>query len=488
LKSALAAVLAATTLSAPASPALVPASWRVADTGARGGATYAGPPVDGVGALYLPRGVGPGNRLRVAYLLARTDRAANLARRLGIAAAGDQLSWQGTTPPFAVVVTSARDERALALAMQFAQRALPLSSAVADRAVIGIGADAQTAVRLALLPELGLGTAIAIAGHIPGGLARAAGRAVRAHRVRIYAPATKAGASTAPPVRHELLDALASTFAPASAGRSIRAAQAVAPRGWVRIAAGPWGGTVWQGVIPERTDPGFARASLIYLPPGVDPRRRYPALYLLHGIRGSPYSFIGGLRFAAVADSLIHARRARPFVALMPPAGDTPRFSGEWTGPWERYVVRDVVPWAGRHLPVADAGRARTLAGYSAGAYGSVDIGLRHPGLFGTLESWSGYFTAPRDGSLAHATTPERTAHDPQSMLTALATELRAHPIRFFLSAGRGEARTLLATQAFARKLSLLGLAPVLHVTGGGHHGDAWRAVLPSGLLYAFAR
>jgi len=47
------------------------------------------------------------------------------------------------------------------------------------------------------------------------------------------------------------------------------------------------------------------------------------------------------------------------------------------------------------------------LAGFSAGAYGSLDIGLRHPGLFGTLESWSGYFRAPHDGSLAGATAGE---------------------------------------------------------------------------------
>ena len=132
------------------------------------------------------------------------------------------------------------------------------------------------------------------------------------------------------------------------------------------------------------------------------------------------------MRFAAVADGLIHARRVRPFIAVLPPAGRSPQFDGEWTGPWERYVVQDVVPWSDRHLPLAAARRARTLAGFSAGGYGSVDIGLRHPGLFGTLESWSGYFKSPKDGSLAHATAAERMAHDPQALLPAGAAELRA--------------------------------------------------------------
>jgi enterochelin esterase-like enzyme len=343
-------------------------------------------------------------------------------------------------------------------------------------------------VRAALQTGLSLGTGIAIGGRIPGRLARAAARAVRAHRVRIYRSAIPTGTSASPLSRHQLLEGLAFAFTPAAAGRSSRAAEAVAPFGWVRIAAGPYGGTVWQGVIPNRADPGHPRASLVYLPPGVEPRLHYPALYLLHGLRGSPYSFVGGLRLAAVADALIHARRVHPFVAVMPPAGQSPRFDGEWTGPWERYVVQDVVPWAGRHLPLAAAPRTRTLAGFSAGAYGSVDIGLRHPGLFGTLESWSGYFRAPRDGSLAHATTAERMAHDPQVLLPADAGELRAGHVRVFLSAGRSEHRTLRAARTFARELSELHIDHVLHLTAGGHHGRTWRAVLPAGLLYALAR
>ena len=115
-------------------------------------------------------------------------------------------------------------------------------------------------------------------------------------------------------------------------------------------------------------------------------------------------------------------------------------------------------------------------------------MGLRHPGLFGTLESWSGYFRAPRDGSLANASASERAAHDPQALLTANASELRAGRVRFFVSAGRRERKVLLASRDFARELAGVRLEHVLDVTAGGHHGGTWRAVLPVGLRYAFAR
>jgi enterochelin esterase-like enzyme len=306
--------------------------------------------------------------------------------------------------------------------------------------------------------------------------------------MRIYPAAPAGRAGTVTMWRRQLLPALGYGFTTPAVDRAGQAARALAPRAWTRIAAGPYGGTVWQGLIPNRADPGHPRASLVYLPPGVQRSVRYPALYLLHGIRGSPYSFVGGLRFAAVADALIHARGVHPFVAVMPPAGSTPQFSGEWTGAWERYVVQDVVPWAERHLPLVASLRARTLAGFSAGGYGSVDIALRHPTLFGTVESWSGYYRPPGDGSLASATQAERRAHDPSTLVAAEAAGLRTAHVRFFISAGRREQKTLSAARAFAGELSGLGLDHTLSVAGGGHHGRAWRAVLPAGLRYAFAR
>ena len=177
----------------------------------------------------------------------------------------------------------------------------------------------------------------------------------------------------------------------------------------------------------------------MYLPPGVEPDLRYPGLYLLHGLRGSPYSFVGGLRLAAVADTLIHSRRVRPFIAVMPPAGQSPQFDGEWTGPWERFVVHDVLPWSERHLPLSGARRARALAGFSAGAYGAVDMGLRHPGLFGTLESWSGYFKATQ-GRIARERDAVRARGARSARAAACGGVRVARGRRALLPLGRGGA------------------------------------------------
>jgi enterochelin esterase-like enzyme len=166
----------------------------------------------------------------------------------------------------------------------------------------------------------------------------------------------------------------------------------------------------------------------------------------------------------------------------------TERFDGEWSGIWEDYVVDDVVPWVDAHLPAAADRDARSIAGLSAGGYGAVDIGLRHPALFGTLESWSGYFRPFRDGSLAHADAAALAAHDPSLLVRAEAPRLRRLGTRFFLSSGTTHDRVSAgAARAFAGELTALGLAHRLFLIPGGHQGKVWRRQLPAALRYALA-
>jgi enterochelin esterase-like enzyme len=270
------------------------------------------------------------------------------------------------------------------------------------------------------------------------------------------------------------------------AGADEPARPAPAPAGFTQIQQGPAGGTVWQGFVHDPEVAGQRRPVVVYLPPSARFGARYPVLYLLHGFPGSPWELVDGLHLADVADRLIARGRVRPFVAVMPPAGATVRFYGEWTGVWEREVVDLIVPWAERHLPVARDAADRALAGLSAGAYGAIDIGLRHPRLARTLESWSGYFRAPRDGSLAYATKRERAGHDPTLLVRREAAVLRRASVRIFLSSGTADRRAAASTRAFARTLVSERLPVRLSLLPGGHNGRLWRRQLPAALRFAF--
>lgn len=258
--------------------------------------------------------------------------------------------------------------------------------------------------------------------------------------------------------------------------------------GFIPVSADPAGGVVWQGRIPNTIVAWDKRSSAVYLPPGFNPvTQRYPVIYLLHGMSGSPSSFWDSLQLARVADTVI-ADGAPPFIVVMPVAGPTVhRGRGEWAGAWERYVVDDVVPWVDAHLPTRPLASARALEGLSAGGFGAVDIGLRHPGLFGTLGSWGGYF-APvfRDGPFVDMTSRQLDDHDPTVLVRREAVALRRAGVRFYISSDGGHGVVLGRwSTAFSAELSRLGLRHELWLTANPL--GFWSSTLAPALAYAAA-
>jgi enterochelin esterase-like enzyme len=203
---------------------------------------------------------------------------------------------------------------------------------------------------------------------------------------------------------------------------------------------------------------------------------------------GSPAEYVKALGLANLADRLITQRETRPFIAVLPVAGDTWHYDGEWTGPWEDEVVADV-PWIDSHLPAVRASRGRVLAGLSAGGYGAVDIGLRHLGLFGTLESWSGYFVPFKDGTLKGLSKTQLAAYDPRALLRRKASALRRLRVRFFLSTGpdHGHVRAS-QTRDLSEELLALGIRHKLWLLPTRRPTRIFWSQLVAGLRYAFGQ
>jgi S-formylglutathione hydrolase FrmB len=253
--------------------------------------------------------------------------------------------------------------------------------------------------------------------------------------------------------------------------------------GFSVMSTGPAGGVVMSGSIP-----GTPRQTLVYLPPGYgQTAQRYPVVYLLHGLPGDPTEYVDGAGLLQFADTQIEQGRMEPFVAVMPPAGATAAYGGEWAGRYEREVVDDVVPWSDTHLLTVRTRSARTIGGLSAGGFGAVDIALRHPRLFGAVASWSGYFTPLRDQPFRNAPPAVLAAHDPVLLARRRAPLLRREHTQFFLSTGPTHSHLIpaSATVAFASELHALGLHVAL-MRYPALRGE-WRAQVQAGLAWAFA-
>ena len=259
---------------------------------------------------------------------------------------------------------------------------------------------------------------------------------------------------------------------------AVVAAAALLP-GFAPFSTGPDGGTVLSGVFP-----GTERAGYVYLPPGYDAAKRYPVLYLLHGMPGSPTEYLAGTDLTTFADTAISSGAVRPFIAVLPAAGPARKYNGEWAGPWETAVVDGVVPFVDSHLATIRAPAGRVIAGLSAGGFGAVYIGVRHPDLFGAVESWSGYFHPLRDGPFKNATKAQLAANDPRVL--ALRLGATVDRMRFFLSSGPYHSHWFrpAETRAFAATLRQLG-APVRTLFYPTAQGE-WRAQFDAGLQWAF--
>jgi len=250
--------------------------------------------------------------------------------------------------------------------------------------------------------------------------------------------------------------------------------------GFTQVQTGPHGGRVLSGVFP-----GEMRSGLVYLPPGFSTSQRYPVVYLLHGMPGSPSEYPDGTGLVNFADDAIASGSLRPFIGVLPAAGPDDRYNGEWAGPWEAGLVDQIVPWVDAELPTLPDAPDRMIAGLSAGGFGAVNIALRHPGLFGTVEAWSGYFAPLHDGPFKHATRSVLAANDPTILARAQASLLRQDGVRFFLSSGPAHSHWFRPQQTteFTRELRALGLPVAYHLYSDPKH--EYGTQLAVGLAFA---
>jgi S-formylglutathione hydrolase FrmB len=125
---------------------------------------------------------------------------------------------------------------------------------------------------------------------------------------------------------------------------------------------------------------------------GSDPskQRRYPVLYLLHGLGGSAGDWVSAR--AHLADYAAQY----PFIVVVPEGRDA-WYTDSATAPaekFESYFVQELIPDVDRRFRTLAAREGRAVAGLSMGGYGSLKFGLKHPELFTFAGSMSGALEA----------------------------------------------------------------------------------------------
>lgn len=138
---------------------------------------------------------------------------------------------------------------------------------------------------------------------------------------------------------------------------------------------------------------GTRRLIRVYTPPGYSAARKYPVLYLHHGLGNTSTEW---LRAGApiIADNLLADGKMQPMIIVFPQgsAGSTAadesqgiRDTAGYGAPYENDLLKDIIPFVESRYSVHTDRALRAIAGMSMGGGQTLNIGLAHLDVFGSV-------------------------------------------------------------------------------------------------------
>ena len=210
---------------------------------------------------------------------------------------------------------------------------------------------------------------------------------------------------------------------------------------------------------------GTTRKMNVYTPPGYTSEKRYPVLYLLHGIGGDETEW---QRFASpgvMLDNLIADGKAVPMIVVMPNgrAQKNDRAEGNVMAAapafatFEKDLLEDVIPAIESRYSVNKDRLQRGIAGLSMGGGQSLNFGLTNLPTF----AWVGGFS-----SAPNTKAPEVLVPDPQKAKEQLKL--------LWLSCGNKDG-LIRFSQRLQRYLKEKEVPHIWNVDSHGHDATHWR-------------
>lgn len=161
---------------------------------------------------------------------------------------------------------------------------------------------------------------------------------------------------------------------------------------------------------------GTSRKALVYTPPGFSKKKKYPVLYLLHGIGGDEKEWLRGGNPQRILDNLYADSKLEPMIVVMPNgrAMKDDRATGNVMAPdkvaafatFEQDLLTDLIPFIEKKYPTLTDREHRAIAGLSMGGGQSLNFGLGNLDKF----AWVGGFS-----SAPNTKKPEELLPDPEA-------------------------------------------------------------------------
>ncbi|PRD54633.1 alpha/beta hydrolase [Sphingobacterium gobiense] len=212
---------------------------------------------------------------------------------------------------------------------------------------------------------------------------------------------------------------------------------------------------------------GVTRKVLIYTPPGYDKSKKYPVLYLLHGIGGDELEWFKNGVPHIILDNLYADGKIEPMIVVLPngramkddrATGDImARDKVEAFSAFERDLLDDLIPFVERKYAVKKEQEQRALFGLSMGGGQALNFGLGNMDVF----AWVGGFS-----SAPNTQTPEELLPNPQEAKDKLKL--------LWISCGDQD-RLMRFTQRTHEYLEIHEVPHIYYIEPGGHDFNVWK-------------
>ena len=228
---------------------------------------------------------------------------------------------------------------------------------------------------------------------------------------------------------------------------------------------------------------GMDRRLTIYTPAGYETSgKRYPVLYLLHGMGGDEEAWISLGRTAQILDNLIAQGKAKPMIVVMPNGNasqeaapgessrgmvpPTMQLPKTMEGSYEQ-AFPEIVKFIDKNYRTIKSKSGRAIAGLSMGGFHSLHISKQYPDMF----NYIGLFSA--------AIMPNKEVSSPiyENMEGKLKVQFDKNPALYWIAIGKTDF-LYKANEEYRKLLDEKGYKYTYYESDEGHIWKNWRIYL----------
>ena len=228
---------------------------------------------------------------------------------------------------------------------------------------------------------------------------------------------------------------------------------------------------------------GMDRRLTIYTPAGYETSgKRYPVLYLLHGMGGDEEAWISLGRTAQILDNLIAQGKAKPMIVVMPNGNasqeaapgessrgmvpPTMQLPKTMEGSYEQ-AFPEIVKFIDKNYRTIKSKSGRAIAGLSMGGFHSLHISKQYPDMF----NYIGLFSA--------AIMPNKEVSSPiyENMEGKLKVQFDKNPALYWIAIGKTDF-LYKVNEEYRKLLDEKGYKYTYYESDEGHIWKNWRIYL----------